>query len=182
MTSWAGASGRLPTVLWLFAVWQLLWWHWDVTTLLTGVLFSLAIVMIFPMPRIGTPFVVRPLRLIVLAGFELGDITLSAIRVARDSVWRPRHPGAAIIAVEIFADVDHAIVIAANLLTLTPGTFVLEIDRGNRTFYIYALGTRTQSDVDQVRQTARRLQMLVVKAFGDANAIESARKSRRDFR
>lgn len=168
---------RWFTAAWLLLVWLALWHAADPATVLFGAIVAVAIVAAFPIAAGEDTFVIRPWWLLVLAGFVLGDVALSAIRVGRDAVLRGSDVRAAIIEVELISGVDHVVTLAANLLTLSPGTFVVDIDRAQGVCYVYALGVRSDDDLAKVRRLSHRLQRLVLRAFGPPRRAGSRRES-----
>ncbi|GAA5113606.1 Na+/H+ antiporter subunit E [Haloechinothrix salitolerans] len=166
---------RLPTLVWLVAVWLLLWWELTPLAVASGVAVAAAIVVLFPLPDVSERLVVRPIPLLRLAGFVLSDVALSGVRVGWDALRYGGTVRTAIVAVEMLTDDDVPTAVAASLLTLSPGTFVVAIDRTRGQYYVHALGTAGASDVAQVRATARRLQRLVLRTFGARDDVETER-------
>ncbi|MPY96620.1 MAG: hypothetical protein GEU97_01215 [Actinophytocola sp.] len=180
MTSWRQVRRRLPTVLWLVVVWLLLWWEWTPLAVASGIAVAVALVVVFPLPDITERLVVRPFPLLLLSAYVAYDVAISAIRVGWDAVRHGGSVSTSIVAVDLLSDDDVPTAVAASLLTLSPGTFVVAIDRVRGRYYVHALGTAGGSDVAQVRATARRLQRLVLRTFGarEARATASGRKGR----
>ncbi len=174
MARWRQVSRRVPTLLWLFVVWLLLWWEVTPLAVASGVAVAVTIVVLFPLPDITERLVVRPIPLLLLAGFVLYDVASSAIRVGWDAVRHGSSVSTSIVAVDLLSDDDVPTAVAASLLTLSPGTFVVAIDRAERRYYVHALGTAGGFDVTQVRTTASRLQRLVLRTFGAGDGTERA--------
>jgi multicomponent Na+:H+ antiporter subunit E len=79
------------------------------------------------------------LRGVEFAGFFLGQLALSSLRVATDIV-RPRHrarPG--IVAVPLDARSDAEITLLANLVSLTPGSLSLDVSDDRKTFFVHIM-------------------------------------------
>ncbi|MFC4002429.1 Na+/H+ antiporter subunit E [Prauserella oleivorans] len=163
-------------LIWLVLVWLLLWGTVDLSTAVFGVLVALAVLVLFPLPVHRWNIFGHPLRLLVLGGYVAVDLVLSAFRLAKDSLVRPGGVHAAIIAVPVLSDTDHVIASAANVLSLAPGNFVLQIDRPNGIWYVYALGVRTRADAHKVYDDALDLQARVIWAYGSAEEARSVRQ------
>ncbi|ASO22633.1 multicomponent Na+:H+ antiporter subunit E [Actinoalloteichus hoggarensis] len=164
---------RLPLILWLTVVWVLLWGTLDVATAFAGLLVAVAVVTTFPMPAIATRLRVRPLRLLHLLGWLLADLVTSALQVSWESIRYGPRTKAGIIAVPVPSDIDHVVVAAANLISLGPGKFVLQIDRSQQVFYVYAVGLRDGAHADRVRREVLELQRLVVLAIGSDEDVRA---------
>lgn len=171
-------------LVWLLLVWLMLWGTVNAQTVLFGVLVGVLVLVLYPLPRVRSRFFARPLRLLVLGGYLAGDLLLSAIRLSLDLFRYGRDVKAAIVAVPLLSDMDQVIASAANMLTLAPGKFVLQIDRYGAEFYVYALGVRTVQEAARVRDDVIDLQVRVIGAFGTSDEIrtlpERAARARRD--
>jgi multicomponent Na+:H+ antiporter subunit E len=73
-----------------------------------------------------------------------------------------------IIAVPLQGCSDAVATLIADAISLTPGTLTLEVRREPLTLYVHALDVR---DIIGLQREVRTLEVLAVKAFGDADAI-----------
>ncbi|MBW1599772.1 Na+/H+ antiporter subunit E [Streptomyces sp. JJ38] len=153
------------TVGWLWLVWVALWGSLSAPVLASGGLVALGIVLVFRLPPVTTA-AVRPARVVLL----VGHLLLSAIGAAAVIAWEAVRHGprthVAIVEVPLRADTDLLVTLVANLTTLTPGTLVLEIDRGRRTLYVHALPVRDAAGAERVRRRVRSVDLRVVRALG----------------
>ncbi|NLD76381.1 MAG: Na+/H+ antiporter subunit E [Acidimicrobiales bacterium] len=159
---------RLVRVALILAVWLALWSEVSVANVLSGLALAGVIVLGFDTWSHG-PLILRPLRAVRFAAFFAYLLVLSTWAVVR-TVVAPRdrvHTG--ILAVPLHGCSDAVATLIADAITLTPGTLTLEVRREPLTLYVHALDTR---DLDSIRRDVRRLEVLAVRAFGDAGAIE----------
>ncbi|ASR37075.1 hypothetical protein BAY61_21145 [Prauserella marina] len=162
--------------LWLVIVWLALWGTLDLSTAFFGVLLSLIVLLLFPLPAHRWNIFKHPVRLIGLGAYLVWDIVLSAVRLGWDQ-WRDGDDiKAAIVAVPVLSDVDHVIASAANVLSLGPGKFVLQIDRRRAVWYVYVLGVRSKADTDKIFDDALDLQVRVIYAYGGADESDTVRE------
>ncbi|RBM13353.1 sodium:proton antiporter [Prauserella sp. PE36] len=165
-----------PSLLvWLVLVWLMLWGSLDASTAIFGVLLAFAVLLFFPLPVHRWNIFSRPLRLLGLAVYVVWDLVQSAVRLAFDEFRHGSKVKAAIVAVPVLSDVDHVIASAANVLSLGPGRFVLQIDRTNRIWYVYALGVQSRVSCDKIHDDALDLQVKVMHAYGSAEEARTAR-------
>ncbi|MER2092395.1 Na+/H+ antiporter subunit E [Saccharopolyspora rectivirgula] len=162
---------RLPMVAWLTLVWVLLWGTFDIGTFFFGLVVAVLVVVAFPTPVIRTNVVLRPVRVVQLALYVAWDLVVSTLRVAWQAVRYGPNAEASIVSVRLRTDSDHIAAILANAISLAPGQFVMHLDRPNRLFYVYALGT-TESGVEQVRQDVLKLEKKVVRAVGSPRDLQ----------
>lgn len=161
--------------VWLVVVWLMLWGTFDVTTLLFGIVVALVVLVLFPLPAHRWNVFARPSRVLGLAWFVARDIAVSAMWLAWDVFRHRRDIRAAIVAVPLLSDADHVIASAANVLSLGPGKFVLQIDRERSVWYVYALGAYSRVEADRVHDDTLDLQARVVRTFAPATEADAVR-------
>lgn len=170
-------AGRMRTVAryasqiaGLTLVWVLLWGTVSVKIVLGGLIVGTAVTALFPMPAIpGLPL--RPWRLLQLVGYLAGDLFVSGWYVAWETLRYGPRAKAGIIAVPLRTSSDRLITVIAGGAALTPGSFVLQIDRPGERWYVYALGLRRPEDVERVRRRMQLLQHRVIAAMGTPDDV-----------
>lgn len=159
---------RATRVALLTAVWVALWSDLSAANVASGVLVALGIVFVFDTPRDGH-LVFRPVHLARFLVYFSYKLLESTVVVARTVV----SPGGAvhtgIVAVPLIGCSDAVATLIADAISLTPGTLTIEVRSEPRTLFIHALDVR---DVDRVQADVRTLEVLAVRAFGSAEAIE----------
>jgi len=151
----------------LTVIWTVLWSDLSLANVLSGLLVAGAIVAVFDTWRPGA-LIIRPLHALRFAGYFLFKLVESNLVVAR-TVIAPRdrvHTG--IVAVPLRGCSDAVVTLVADAISLTPGTLTVEVRREPLTLFVHALDTR---DIEQVRRDVRTLEVLAVRAFGDAEAL-----------
>lgn len=140
--------------LFIGVLWMFLQDNWELLTFFSGYLFGLLVLFIlrryFPTKFYPiTLFAV--MQLVVLFFYEL---FMSSITVVRQ-VIRPRinvTPGIFTLETELEGDLE--VILLALLLTLTPGSVVVEVSPDNKKFYIHAMDIPESSDA-VIRSTTR---------------------------
>lgn len=161
---------RAVRVLWLTCIWLVLWGDASPANVLSGLVASSAVVLLFGPGRgsSGGRVVVRPVRAAHFAAHFLRSLVASSLVVARTVVAPRDRIRTGIVAVPLQGCSDGVATLIADAITLTPGTLTLEVRRNPLTLYVHALDVR---DVEQVRAEVRTLEVLAVRAFGTADAI-----------
>lgn len=182
----ARAPRRISWTLfvWLVLVWIMLWGGGSLSTVVFGVLLAVGVLLLYPMPQVHARTFARPLRLLGLAGYVVLDLLKSAVRVGADVLRSGVKVRAVVIAVPVLSNVDHEIAFAANVVSLTPGKFMLQIDRDRGIFYVYALGVRSVAAAVRTHNDVIDTQVRVTKVFGAGEELrdvharaEQARRS-----
>lgn len=166
---------QLPFVLWLVALWMLLWGQLTWTSFLTGVVAAVFVTRVFRLPPVelsgrvnvwyGAGFVVE-----FLAALVWGSLT-----VTMQVFDLRRQPGAAIIAVPLVTDDDLIMTHTAVTASLIPGSLIVDTDRDRRILYMHVLGVRSPADVEQQREDVRRWERRIVMAVGSRAQVEAVR-------
>lgn len=167
MTSMRAAlrPARISQLVWLTAVWILLWGAVNPRTVLGGLAVAVLVTAAFPLPLMSGQLSVRPLRLLRLAGHLAVELVVSGVQISWETLRYGRRARAGIVEVPLLTGSDQVIAAVANAVSLAPGQFVLQLDSRHRVCYVYALGVRGPADVARVRRQMLALQRRVVAAL-----------------
>jgi multicomponent Na+:H+ antiporter subunit E len=166
---------QLPRIVWLTAVWVLLWGTFTPLTVVGGVLVAVAVALLFPMPPAPDRLPVRPLPFLGLVGYLVYDLVGSTLEVSWHTLrYGPRARGA-IVETPLHSGSARVVTVTAAAITLSPGTTVLEIDQDRGTWFVYALGPRDTAGVERVRRRVTDMQRRVLAAFGSPADIAALR-------
>lgn len=159
---------RVVRVVWLTAIWVLLWSDLSVANLASGLLLAVVVVAWFDRRRSGN-VIIRPIAAAKFASYFLYQLISSTLVVARTVITPQDRINTAIVAVPLSGCSDALVTLIADAISLTPGTLTLEVRREPLTLYVHALDVR---DIDGLRHVVRTLEVLAVTAFGDDDALE----------
>ena len=163
-----GRPRRLPSlaaVVVLTLTWMLLWERISLFIVLTGVLLSLLVSLVFPLPRIERPGRVRLRALAQLIGRLALDIVLSSVRVVR-LVCTPGTPRSAIIRVQLRSRSDLVLTLTAEQVSLVPGTIVVEVHRASSTIYLHVLGEVEPAALEQAARDVLAAEQRALRTLG----------------
>lgn len=161
-------------VIWLTTLWVLLWNDLSVANVMSGV--GLAVVVLASSSlasavRVGSDDDDRPrispLHLAYFVGFVVVQLARSNLFLAWEIMTRKNTVRTGIIAVPMRTSSELAMLVMANVITLTPGTVTIEAKRSPAVLYVNVLHL---SDVERVRVDLRRLEGVCVRAFGSRPA------------
>lgn len=168
---------RAAAVLSMTAVWMMLWGSLSPVTFIGGILLGWLITVVFPLPPIHLSGRPHPLGVITLGWHLLRDLVVSSYAVIR-LVWaREVDLHQAIVRADLFSDNDLYQVQVAEMISLVPGTVVVEIVRHPRRVYLHILDLDPTVSVDDavadVRAMVREVEWRVLRAFGTAQEQEA---------
>lgn len=158
---------RLVRVLWLTTIWIALWSDLSVANVLSGLLVAALIVATFDTWRAGS-VVLRPLAAAKFAAYFGYKLAVSSLVVARTVITPGHRIRSGIVAVPLQGCSDAVATLIADAISLTPGTLTIEVRREPLTLYVHALDVR---DITVLNREIRVLEVLAVRAFGEADAI-----------
>lgn len=179
-----GLLGISPwAVAWLTAVWVLLWGQLTVLTVVGGLLLALLILAAFPLPRVEVRLRLRPLGLLVLAGRFVVDLVRASVEVAWLAV-RPGPPvGGVVMDLQLVSDDALLQTLTAEMVSLVPGSVVIDLDPATRLLTLHALGVRTRAEAEKVRHHVRGQEARVLRALHpDPAALLDPRRRREEGR
>jgi multicomponent Na+:H+ antiporter subunit E len=150
----------------------LLWDSVSVFLVLTGVLLSVLVFVVFPLPRIERSGRVRLPALAVMVGRLLLDVVRSSVRVVALAFSR-RTPRSAIIRVQLRSRSDLITTITAELVSLVPGSIVLEVRRADSTLYLHVLDTVDPAGLEQAARDVLDAEARALRAFGTDEEVRN---------
>ncbi|WP_449621647.1 Na+/H+ antiporter subunit E [Robertmurraya sp. Marseille-Q9965] len=127
-------------------LWMFIKVSYDLSSFIKGYIFGLIILFVFRRFFNSRFYVGRVIAVIKLLFIFLRELVLSNISVLK-VVLKPKldmRPG--IFAYETVLTKDWEITVLSNLITLTPGTLVVDVSDDNKTLYIHAMDI---ADVDE---------------------------------
>jgi multicomponent Na+:H+ antiporter subunit E len=109
---------------------------------------------------------VRPVHLAWLILHFLGDVVVASAQVAWTTLQLGRQPLNAVIEVDLRTHSDFVLTVVAEMVSLVPGSLVVEARRSTHTLFLHVLDARDQEGVDKMRTQVFALERRVVLAFG----------------
>lgn len=165
---------------WLVAVYLLLWASLSPLAVAGGAVVAVAALWLARLPpRSPLAGRLRPLSFMAFAAEFWYEMVSSAAEVGWQAV-RPRPSRrAALVAVPVRAHSGGLLVVAANTVSLTPGSVVVAYDADRGELYVHGYPVATPEDADALGRFAVRVEGRTIRAFGSARDVESMREQAR---
>lgn len=151
-------------VVWLTLVWLALWGEVTPLLLVGGVVVAVLVCVVLPLPPIDLVSGVRPLLLLAVIARFLLDIVRASVQVA-GVVLRRRPVRNAVVAVDLESTSDFVLTLVAAMLSLIPGSVVVEARRSTHTLYLHVLDVPDASAAEEFRRTALLLEQRLLRAL-----------------
>ncbi|AOW93277.1 Na+/H+ antiporter subunit E [Rhodococcus sp. WMMA185] len=156
---------RLVSLLWLTAVWILLWGNVSFANIIGGLAVGVLITVLMPLPQVpveGRVHILPLLQLMVMFAYY-------AIQSSLQVAWLALRPGplpaTGVRRYQLGIKSDLVLTLCIDLLNHIPGTMVLEIDQEKRVVYVHVLDMGSEKAVRQFYRTVAHLERLFIAAF-----------------
>ncbi|SBS78378.1 Cation antiporter [uncultured Mycobacterium sp.] len=156
---------RIWTLVWLTLVWLLLWGTVSVANVLSGLVVALGITLLLPLPSVPVQGRLHPLSLLWLVMHVAWWLAQSSVQVAWLAIRPARPPLSAVLRGHLALKSDLVLALAVNIMNLTPGTIVLEIDQSRRLVYVHVLDVGSERSVERFYRQITELERLAIAAF-----------------
>jgi multicomponent Na+:H+ antiporter subunit E len=163
---------QLPFIVWLVALWMLLWGQFTVLAFLTGLAAAIFVTRVFRLPPVQLSGRVNIWRGIVFVAAFVVDLVRGSLTVAWQVVDVRRQPGTAIVAVPLVIDDDLIMTHTAVTASLIPGSLIVEADRDRRVLYLHVIGVRSDRDVEKQRASVQQWERRIVQAVGSRAQVK----------
>lgn len=171
LTRTALRRNRIVAVTGLTGVWMLLWGTLSWANLISGLVLSVVLLAVFPLPPVTFAGRIRPVPLARFWVRFLRDLVVASAQIAWLAVRIGHPPLSAIIAVQLRVNTDLNLTLTAEALSLVPGSLILEADRTTGTLYVHVIGVRSREEVERFRQGVLDLEARIVAAIGSPDEL-----------
>jgi multicomponent Na+:H+ antiporter subunit E len=163
---------QLPLLVALVLLWMLLWGQISWLSLVSGVLVSVGVTRMFYLPPVELSGRFNPFWFVVFLARFLGDLVVASFQVAFQAI-RPRGVTSnAVIAVDLVTRSDFVMTLTSIVISLIPGSIVLEVDRADSILYLHALNVRDTVGVERLRAKVLSVERSLVRALGSKQDLE----------
>lgn len=161
---------RLPTIGWIVVVWLIASGSFTVAAAVGGVAAGLVLTALFRPERASSgATTVRPVATVHFLGYFLVKLARANAQVALAVIdpSRVKHRRG-IVAVPVAPCSETIVWFLANVVSLTPGTSIVELRRDPYVFYVHVL---LLTSVTDVRRDVLEVQRRLLAAFGPPSAL-----------
>lgn len=143
---------RWPMLLWMTALWVLLWGDLTLANVLAGFGVAVLLLLLTPMPAVGyhgrlsLPGVVR-----LIARFIV-DVLLASLEVSKMALHPRRGPEGGVIRIRLRSESDLILTLTGLFTSLVPGSIIVEAHRLTGTLYVHVLDLPTSGGVETFRR------------------------------
>ncbi|MFF5214902.1 Na+/H+ antiporter subunit E [Micromonospora sp. NPDC000442] len=160
---------------WLVLAWNLFWGEFTWGNLLGGLLTAGVVLLFFPLPPVTFHGRLRLRGLLVFGGRFVVELVQASAHVARIAVQPGYTPRSAIIGVRLRLPTDLNLALTAEVLSLVPGTLIVEVDRDAGILYVHVLDVRGPAALAASRDQVRAVERRIVEVIGSDAELRRVR-------
>lgn len=170
-----GASG---IVLWLTILWVLLWGNLSAANVLGGIAVAIGVLLFSRLPRLFyrrsvDAALINPVATLWFGVYVLYKLVEANLLLAWEIVTPRNKINTGVVAVPLRTDSEAAMLVVANVITLTPGTITFEArhtEEATDTPPVLFVNVLHLHDLERVRRDLLHIEVLSVRAFGSRAA------------
>jgi multicomponent Na+:H+ antiporter subunit E len=156
---------RVWVLVWLMLVWILLWGTVSAANILSGLAVALIVTLLLPLPPVPIEGRVHPISLLGLIGLVGWYLVLSSLQLALLAVKPGPPPLSAVLRAHMAIKSDLVLALAVNIINLTPGTIVLEIDQVRRMIYVHVIDVGSDRAVKRFYRQIAQVERMLIASF-----------------
>ena len=168
----------VPLLIWLVLLWGALWQDFSVGNLLFGALIAIGVSQVFYLPPIGFSGRFNPLQAAGLLLWFVWQVTIASFQVLYWAAAKGPRIRNAVIAVPLRSPSDLLMTAVGHVLSLIPGSLVVEVDRGAATLYVHAMNTPTAESVEKVRRGIQDMEARLIQVMGTKTELAALKAER----
>jgi len=171
------------TVVWLAAVWVLLWGDLSPANVVAGLCLGLLVTTGLRMTPVDFHGRVHPAGVARLLGRFAVDLVRASFEVSILALRLRHEPRGAVIGVQLRSHSDLYLTLTAELCSLVPGSIVVEAHRLTGKLYLHVLDVEQSGGIEAARQSVLDQEERVLRAFAsDAELADAGLPQRRAAR
>jgi multicomponent Na+:H+ antiporter subunit E len=154
-------------------IWVLLWGDLSLANLVSGFLLGLLITWVFPLPPIDFHGRFRLWPHTKLIAILLFDLVRSSFVVAAQAFHFGHTMRNAVVRVDLKTHSDLYLTLTSELVSLVPGSLVMEARRHQSVVYLHVMDVRSDADIANARRKVLQAEERVVRSFGSDDEVAS---------
>ena len=166
---------ELPLLVWLVIVWGALWQDFSPGNLLFGALLAVGVARLFYLPPVELSGRFNILYAVPFALAFLWKVVVASAQVLYLATVRGPRVTNAVVAVRLRSHQDLIVTATGHVISLIPGSLVVEVDRSTSTLYLHALNITSKQDVEGLRNEVRSMEAGLIRIMGTEEELEAVR-------
>ncbi len=166
---------ELPLLVWLVIVWGALWQDFSPGNILFGALLAVAVARLFYLPPVELSGRFNILYAVPFALVFLAKVVVASAQILYLAVVRGPRVKNAVVAVTLRSHQDLLVTATGHVISLIPGSLVVEVDRSTSTLYLHALNISSAADVEDLKKEVRSIEAGLIRIMGTKEELDAVR-------
>jgi len=166
---------ELPLLVWLVIVWGALWQDFSPGNLLFGALLAIAVARLFYLPPVELSGRFNVLQAVPFALSFVGKVVVASGQILYLALVRGPKVTNAVVAVTLRSHQDLMVTAVGHVISLIPGSLVVEVDRSTSTLYLHAINVSSPEAVESLRNEVRAIEAGLIRIMGTPEELELVR-------
>ncbi|HEU4668730.1 MAG TPA: Na+/H+ antiporter subunit E [Arthrobacter sp.] len=166
---------ELPLLVWLVIVWGALWQDFSAGNLLFGALLAVAVARLFYLPPVELSGRFNILYAIPFALVFLAKVVAASAQLLYLAIAKGPKVTNAVVAVPLRSRQDLMVTATGHVISLIPGSLVVEVDRSTSTLYLHALNISSPQEVENLKNEVRSIEAGLIRIMGTREELETVR-------
>lgn len=167
---------ELPLLVWLVIVWGALWQDFSPGNLLFGALLAVLVARMFYLPPVEVSGRFNVLHAVPFALRFLGRVAAASVEVMYLAAVRGPRVISSVVAVPLRSHQDLMVTATGHVISLIPGSLVVEVDRSTSTLYLHGLNVSSPEEVENLRREVRSIEAGLIRIMGSREELEAIRQ------
>ncbi len=164
---------ELPLLIWLVVVWGALWNDFSPGNLLFGAVIAVVITRLFYLPPVELSGRFNVLRAIPFTIVFIGKVVAASFQVMYLAIVHGPKVTNAVVEVPLRSHSDLMVTATGHVISLIPGSLVVEVDRATPAVYIHGINIRSKADADKLRREVRDTEAGLIRIMGSFEEIRA---------
>ncbi|MCC3300479.1 Na+/H+ antiporter subunit E [Arthrobacter sp. zg-Y895] len=166
---------ELPLLIWLVFLWGALWQDFSAGNLVFGAVIAFFVANIFYLPPVELSGRFNPLYGLLFAGRFLYKLVEASFHVLWLALVRGPRIRNGVIGVKLRSRSDLLVTATGHVLSLIPGSLIVDVDRSTSTLYLHALNVSTAEQAEKVRADALDAEAWLIRTLGTKEELAALR-------
>ncbi|MCX6406527.1 MAG: Na+/H+ antiporter subunit E [Propionibacteriales bacterium] len=167
---------RWRIVVGLTAIWLLLWGAVTPTLVVGGVLTSVLVLMLFPFPQAPWRWTLRPWPTLTMLLRFVVDLVRASVQVSWLALRPAAPPRSAVVRVPLETRNELLVTVTAELVSLVPGSLLVELDPEQPALYLHVLDARSPEHLERAIASVHEQERRVVEAMAPKDERDAYRR------
>ncbi|MDQ4502579.1 Na+/H+ antiporter subunit E [Sinomonas sp. ASV322] len=166
---------ELPLLAWLVIVWGALWRDFSPGNLVFGLVLALLVTRFLALPPVELSGRFNVFHAVRFAFKFVGQLVAASANLLRLAVTAGPRVTSAVVAVPLRSHADLMVTATGHVISLIPGSLIVEVDRANATLYVHGIDVPDAAAAERVRRSVLATEAELIRIMGTKDELALVR-------